>query len=109
MWTTQKRRKKKEVTFGENSERQLSYDTKPLNKVLARELREDIRDTKYDVLIGADNIVYHSNEIPKSSKELLKEHSRKTLEKANRKKSNCTICGGKRRRTRKTKKYRRSK
>ena len=111
MWKTltQKRKNKKEVSFGENSERQLSYDTKPFNKQLARDLRQDIRDTKYDVLIGADTIVYHTSEIPRSSEQLLKEHSRKTLEKANRSKSNCTICGGKRRKSRKTKKRRRSK
>jgi len=109
MWKTltQKRKKKKEVSFGENSERQLSYDTKPLNKLLARELREDIRDTKYDILNGEDNIVYHTSEIPRSSEVKLKEHSIKTLEKANQSKNNptgCTICGGKRRKTRKTRK-----
>ena len=79
---------------------------------MARDLREDIRDTKYDILNGEDNIVYHTSEIPRSSEVKLKEHSKKTLEKANRSTSNqtgCTICGGKRRKTRKTKKRRHAK
>lgn len=113
---TFKKSKSKSVTFNEdaNTVRELSDETKEINRELSKSLKSLIFNTQNNIANGDETIVYGINEIPKSSKTRKKEHIINTLEQVknrsnsgtisnskSKSKSTCTICGGKRYKTRK--------
>lgn len=108
---TFKKSKSKSVTFNEdaNTVRELSDETKEINRELSKSLKSLIFNTQNNIANGDETIVYGINEIqPKLSKRRKKEHIINTLEQVKNRsnsgtisKSTCTICGGKRYKTRK--------
>ena len=108
---TAKKSKSKNKTVRINEEantvRQLSDETKQINRELSRSLKGLIFNTRNNIANGDEPIVYGIDEIqPRLSKTRRKEHITHTLAKIKnaetKSKSTCAISGGKRYKTRKS-------
>lgn len=110
------RKKRKTVRFNskENTARTISYETKQINRDLARDVKNEVwLRRNNEANNDAPSPEYGVNEIrPRLSKTKRKTHAIETLKKVNKNKnksnsnSGCTICGGKASKTRRRRRYR---